>query len=162
MTRFCCCSLFINCIILFQRKDSAMKIILASHGSLADAMLKVLHMIMGDEDDVESLCLDTYENPVVLAEEAKKKIEAQGGAPIILVSDIKGGSVFNHLLPLCANPGVTLFAGMNLDLVLSLVNIQPQTEADFEEVMGEGKAGMLRFNRETLEKMNEKDDTENF
>ena len=130
-----------------------MKIILASHGSLANAMLNVLHMIMGDEDDVESLCLDTYENPVALAEEVKKKIDAQNGAPVVLVSDIKGGSVFNHLLPLCVKPGVTLFSGMNLDLVLSLVNIQPQTEADFEEVMGEGKAGILRFNKETIEEM---------
>jgi len=139
-----------------------MKIILASHGSLADAMLKVLHMIMGDEDDVESLCLDTYENPVALAEEVKKKINAASGAPLILVCDIKGGSVFNHLLPLCINPGVTLFTGMNLDLVLSLVNIQPGTEADFEEVTGEGKAGIIRYNKETLEKMSAGNDADNF
>ena len=139
-----------------------MKIILASHGSLADAMLKVLHMIMGDEDDVESICLDTFENPIALAGEVKKKIEAQGGAPVILVSDIKGGSVFNHLLPLCDNPGITLFSGMNLDLVLSLVNIQPQTESDFEEVMQEAKAGVQCFNRETLEKMKNENDADSF
>ena len=136
-----------------------MKIIIASHGSLAKAMLEVLHMIMGGEDDVEALCLDTYENPVALSEVVKKKIEAEGAGPVVLVSDIKGGSVFNHLLPLCAAPGVTLFAGMNLDLVLSLVNIQPKTEADFMEVMGEGRDGIALFNKEVLEKMqNEEDD----
>ena len=139
-----------------------MKIILASHGSLADAMLKVLHMIMGDEDDVEALCLDTFENPVALSEAVKQKVEAENGAPVILVSDIKGGSVFNHLLPLCTKSNVTLFAGMNLDLVLSLVNIQPKTEADFEEVMGEGKAGLVRFNSDSLEKMMNENDTDSF
>ncbi|MDR0998546.1 MAG: hypothetical protein LBL70_05715 [Treponema sp.] len=139
-----------------------MKIILASHGSLAEAMLGVLHMIMGDEDDVEALCLDKWENPGALAAEVKKRIEAAEGKPLVLVSDIKGGSVFNQLLPLCACPGVTLFAGMNLDLVLSLVNIQPETPEAFEEVTGEGKAGIARFDRETLERMGNENDAEGF
>lgn len=139
-----------------------MKIILASHGSFADAMLNLVHMIMGSDDDVESLCLDTYENPFALAEVVKKKIDAVNGEPIILVADIKGGSVFNNLLPLCVNPGVTLFSGMNLDLVLSLVNIKPTTEAEFEEALEEGKAGMLRFNKEILEKSASQNDADDF
>ena len=139
-----------------------MKIILASHGSLADAMLKVLHIILGDEDDVESFSLDAYENPVALSEAVKKKIDAENGAPVVLVCDIKGGSVFNYLLPFCTRPGVTLFTGMNLDLVLSLVNIQPETEADFEEVMGEGKAGMNRFNSEIVNNMVNEHDADSF
>ena len=129
-----------------------MKIILASHGFLADEMLKVLHMILGDEDDVESFCLDTYENPLALSQQVKKKIEEVKDEPVTLVCDIKGGSVFNQLLPLCTNQRVTLYSGMNLDLVLSLVNIQPETEEDFEEVTGEAKSGIVRYNREHLEK----------
>jgi mannose/fructose-specific phosphotransferase system component IIA len=139
-----------------------MKIILASHGSLAEAMLGVLRMIMGDEDDVEALCLDKWENPGALVVEVKKRIDAAEGMPVILVCDIKGGSVFNGLLPLCAHPGVTLFAGMNLDLVLSLVNIQPETPEAFEEVMGEGKAGIARFDRETLDRMGGGNDADDF
>jgi PTS system mannose-specific IIA component len=139
-----------------------MKIILTSHGSLADAMLGLVHMIMGNDDDVESFCLDTWENPVALAEEVKKKIEAASGAPIVLVCDIKGGSVFNRLLPLCVNPGVSLFTGMNPNLVLSLVNIQPRTEAEFEEVMEEAKAGIVRYNKETLENLSCGNDADDF
>ena len=139
-----------------------MKIILASHGSLADAMLKVLHMIMGDEDDVESFCLDTYENPVALSEEVKKKIEAAGDTPVIMVCDILSGSVFNHLLPFCTKPGVTLFTGMNLNLILSLVNIKPETEDDFEEVMRDAKGGIDFYNMEELEKLKAENDFDDF
>ena len=139
-----------------------MKVILASHGSLADSMLEVLHMILGDEDDVESFCLNKYENPVALSQEVKKKVEAAGNEPVVLVCDIKGGSVFNHLLPLCTAPNVSLFTGMNLDLVLSLVNIKPGTEAEFEEVEGEAKAGIVRFDSETLEKMKNENDADAF
>jgi len=135
-----------------------MKIILASHGSLADAMLKVLHMILGNEDDVESYCLDNYENPVALSEAVKKKIEAEAGKQAILVCDIRGGSIFNHLLPLCVNPGISIFTGMNLNLVLHLVNIKPKTEDEIKEVIMEAKAGVDYFDSEILEKMiNEND-----
>jgi len=139
-----------------------MKVILASHGSLANAMLEVLHMIMGDEDDVESFCLDIYENPVALSQAVREKIESEAGAPLALVCDIKGGSIFNHLLPFCVNPNVTLFAGMNLDLVLSLVNIKPKTEAEFEEVLGEARAGIEIFNSVVLEKMSNENDADSF
>jgi len=137
-----------------------LKIILASHGSLADAMLKVLHMIMGEDDDVEAFSLDTYENPVALSRVVKKKIEDEGGKPVIMVCDIKGGSVFNQLLPLCTRAGVYLFSGMNLDLVLSLVNIQPSTSAEFEESIREAKAGIVCFDMETLEKMKNTNDAD--
>ena len=139
-----------------------MKVILASHGSLADEMLKVLHMILGDEDDVESFCLDKYENPLALSQEVKKKIDEAKDEPVTLVCDIKGGSVFNQLLPLCTYQRVTLYSGMNLDLVLSLVNIQPETEEDFEEVTGEAKSGIVRFNREVLEKAAGGNDADGF
>ena len=138
-----------------------MKIILASHGSLADAMLKVLHMIMGDEDDVEAFCLDTYENPFALSDAVKKKIDA-AGAPVILVCDIMSGSIFNQLLPLCAGPGVTLFTGMNLNLILSLVNIKPNTEDELEEVLKDAKTGIDVFNAQILENLKNENDADSF
>ena len=135
-----------------------MKIILASHGSLADAMLKVLRMIMGDDDDVESFSLDTYENPVALSQAVEKRIESLSS--VVLVCDIKGGSIFNHLLPFCARRGVTLFSGMNLDLVLSLVN--SGGGADLENAALDAKAGILRFDAELLEKMKNENDADSF
>ena len=116
----------------------------------------------GEDDDVESLCLDTYENPVALLEAASKKIENFGNEPVAFVCDIKGGSVFNHLLSLCQKPNVTLFSGMNLDLVLSLINIKPKTKEETEEVLGEAKAGILIFNSEILEKMKNENDKDSF
>ena len=139
-----------------------MKIILASHGSLADAMLEVLHAIMGDEDDVEAFSLNTYEDPVKLSEAVKQKIDAESGKPVILVSDIKGGSTFNHLLPFCVRPEVTLFAGMNLNLVLNLVNIQSAAEEDLLEVIDEAKAAIEYFNSEILQKMSSENDADAF
>jgi mannose/fructose-specific phosphotransferase system component IIA len=130
-----------------------MKIILASHGSLADSILKVVHMIFGDEDDTEAFCLDVYETPSAIAAIVKERIDAAAGAPVILATDIKGGSVFNALLPLCENPAVTLFAGMNLDLVLDLVNVMPETPEALDESMQIAKDAIVWFNKDTLADM---------
>jgi mannose/fructose-specific phosphotransferase system component IIA len=127
-----------------------MKIILASHGVLAESLLEVVHMILGDEDDVEAFCLNTYETPSEIAARVKEKVDACGGAPVILVADIKGGSVFNNLLPLCENPGLTLIAGMNLDLVLALVNMAPKTPEELEEVMQLAKDAIVKFDKDIL------------
>jgi mannose/fructose-specific phosphotransferase system component IIA len=131
-----------------------MKIILASHGSLAESMLKVVCSILGDEYDMESFCLDTYETPSAITAAVKDRIDAAAGTPVVLVSDIKGGSVFNNLLPLCENPAVTLFAGMNLDLVLDLVNMAPETPDALDEVIRTARDAIERFDRDILAGMN--------
>jgi mannose/fructose-specific phosphotransferase system component IIA len=127
-----------------------MKIILASHGSLADSILKIVHSILGDEDDVEAFCLDVYETPSAIAAIVKERIDAAAGVPVVLAADIKGGSVFNALLPLCENPGVTLFAGMNLDLVLDLVNTVTETPEALNGSMQIAKDAIVLFNKDIL------------
>jgi mannose/fructose-specific phosphotransferase system component IIA len=113
-------------------------------------MLDVVRMILGNEDDIEAFCLDTYETPSRIASLVRGRIEGAAGAPVVLVTDIKGGSVFNDLLPLCEITGVTLFAGMNLDLVLDLVNTQPETRETLDEAVQIAKDAIVRFDRDIL------------
>jgi PTS system mannose-specific IIA component len=120
------------------------KIILASHGSFAPSLLRVVRMILGNEDDIEAFCLDVCETPARIAELARERFDAAAGTPVVMLTDIRGGSVFNSLLPLCVLPGVTLFAGMNLDMALDLVS-REGTAADFDEVLQTAKDGIVRF-----------------
>jgi mannose/fructose-specific phosphotransferase system component IIA len=127
-----------------------MKIILASHGSLAESMLEAARTILGNEDDIEAFCLDTYETPSRIASLVRGRIEGAAGAPLVLVTDIIGGSVFNDLLPLCEIAGVTLFSGMNLAMVLDLANAQPETRETLDETVQIAKDAIVRFDRDIL------------
>jgi mannose/fructose-specific phosphotransferase system component IIA len=142
------------------KRGGAVKIILASHGSLAPSMLEVVRMILGSEDDIEAFCLDTCETPSRIASLVRGRIEAAAGAPVVLVSDIKGGSVFNSLLPLCETPGVTLFAGMNLDMVLDLVNTDPETPEALDGVMQTAKDAVVRFDKDILADLSRQNNSE--
>jgi mannose/fructose-specific phosphotransferase system component IIA len=113
-------------------------------------MLEVVRMILGDEGDIEAFCLDTYETPSRIASLVRGRIEGAAGAPVALVADIIGGSVFNDLLPLCEIAGVTLFSGMNLAMVLDLVNTQPETREALGETEQIAKDAIVRFDRDIL------------
>jgi len=97
-----------------------MKIILASHGSLAEGLLSAARTIIGEDSDIEAFGLDMYENTSAITGEVQKRIDAGDGEHTVILCDIKGGSVFNELLPLCAQKSVSLICGMNLNLVLEL------------------------------------------
>lgn len=43
------------------------KIILASHGSMAEGVLSAAKMIMGDCEEIQALGLDRYESPAEIA-----------------------------------------------------------------------------------------------
>jgi mannose/fructose-specific phosphotransferase system component IIA len=130
--------------------NNGVKIILASHGSLAESVLEVVRMILGDEDGIEAFCLGAYETPSRIASLVRGRIEGAAGAPVALVTDIIGGSVFNELLPLCEIAGVTLFSGMNLTMVLDLVNTRPETREAFGETEQIAKDAIVRFDRDIL------------
>jgi PTS system mannose-specific IIA component/fructoselysine and glucoselysine-specific PTS system IIA component len=95
------------------------KIILASHGALADGMAGAVQMIVGADPRLRVYSLDRYETPSRILQEVKKELTP--GQAAVIVCDIKGGSVHNHLLELCVLPGVYLMTGMNLSMVLNLV-----------------------------------------
>lgn len=48
------------------------KLILASHGSLAEGMKSALKMILGESIQMDAFGLDTWEQPQAILEEIKK------------------------------------------------------------------------------------------
>lgn len=119
-----------------------MQIILASHGSLAEGLHSAVRLIAGDADNIIALGLDAYETPEALAAVAEKRIENAMGEHTVVLCDIKGGSVYNQLLPLCGQPNVSLITGMNLNLALELAMAQPglsprQAQAEAIEIAKE-------------------------
>ena len=96
------------------------KLILASHGSLAEGMASAVRMILGDAAELSCFSLDHYVSPQEIGEAVRGLVEAEPETRFLLLSDIKGGSVHNQLFPLCKRPNVQLVSGMNLSLTLEL------------------------------------------
>ena len=99
------------------------KIILASHGNFSVELKRSLEMIMGEQPDIQTITLSEEEGDV----DFRKKIDT-------ITSELNGYTVFTDLLggtpcnvfakQLVESKNFTLYAGMNLPMVIQWVNNQ--------------------------------------
>lgn len=115
-----------------------LRIVLASHGALADGMYDSLEMIVGEIRNVYVLML-LRDDKTGMAAKARSLFNSfQAHDEIIVVTDMLGSSVNNDMLTLLPEyPQMHLICGMNLPLVLSLVSsdLQLLSEDDIEELI---------------------------
>ena len=125
------------------------KMILASHGSLAEGMKSAAVMILGESCEVKAMGLDTYEMPENILTEVRKDIDTYPEAEFLVLCDIKGGSVHNALLELCDSENVYVITGMNLSMVLELYLIPDESDIakEVKNVLEVSKEGMQCFSR---------------
>lgn len=132
-----------------------MKLLFASHGGMAEGLLGALRLIAGDDFEAEAFGLYPGETPDDLAEKCRQRIEAAGAEHVAILCDIKGGSVYNKLLPLCERPNVSLMSGMNLNLALVMAMSLPDDDprAVQEEAMQAAKEFIQYFDSGVLEEL---------
>ena len=125
------------------------RVIFASHGGLSKGMKDSASMIVGDlAKDVETYSLLPGQNPedyyLELLKEAKESEEQ-----ILILCDIKGGSVHTALSKLAVLDNVMVFSGMNMGLVLDVVmrSMNGNLElADANDLIEAAKDGMTVMN----------------
>lgn len=134
------------------------KIILASHGSLAEGMHSAAKMILGSCDNVTSYGLDTYGNPIDIYNIVEHIIKASLDDEFIILCDINGGSVHNQLLHLCMYPNVHMVTGMTLSIVLecALANEEQGIEELLNKTVDNARKNILIFDYNRVkEELNE-------
>lgn len=94
------------------------KIVLASHGSMAEGVLSAAQMIMGDCPDIQALDLAHLETPADIACCLRRQILAELETDFLIFCDILGGSVHHQLSELCEYPNVYVVSGMTLSMIL--------------------------------------------
>ena len=100
-----------------------MKILIASHGTLAKGMKCSLELIMGKQEEVKTFCayLDGETSIEARVKEFMENIKE--GEEWVIVTDLLGGSVNNEFMKYIHRPDVHLLTGMNLALLLVLTEL---------------------------------------
>ena len=97
------------------------KILLASHGPLANGMKKTAEFLMGQNENVETLCAYVDEQSKDLPAMVEKWMnERHPEDQWVVITDIFGGSVNNEFMQRLQNRRFWLVSGMNLPLVIQL------------------------------------------
>ena len=123
------------------------RLILASHGRLAEGMDDTARMIVGDQTELIPLSLVSGMQPELLKTKVEGMIKSWPGELTVILTDLWGGSVNTALLPLCADANVHLIAGMNLNLVLQLCLSDVETGVmAIESILNEAQKSMVYGN----------------
>ena len=121
------------------------RIVLASHGRLAEGMLDSLGMIAGCQEGVQALCAYTDDVPDLKAALGELVGGLAEGDELVIVTDVLGGSVNNEASQFRDVPGVYVVTGMNLGLVLSLaLGDAPTTAQLIEECLVTARSQLMR------------------
>ena len=124
------------------------RLILASHGQLAQGMKHTVEMIVGENEGITCLMLEPGHHPDELKQMAEQRIQEFPDDEFIIICDLFGGSVANALMHLCPIPKVHVLTGMNPALVISLctANEEEVTTDVIHNALQEAKKYMLYTN----------------
>lgn len=99
--------------------------IIVSHGKLAEELLNVLTIILGEAPNIEAISIGWYDD----VEESKKKInqslkrvDQKNG--VIIFTDMFGGTPSNLSFSFLRDNEVEIITGVNLPMLIKFVSLQ--------------------------------------
>ena len=117
-------------------------LVFASHGKLAEGLVDSATMILGRiSDPYRIYSLQPGNSTEDFARQMEENIRKQPTTEYVILTDLYGASVFQALYSLVKYSNVTLFTGMNLNLVLA-VCLQSADSLEVCRLVEESRAGI--------------------
>lgn len=116
------------------------KIILASHGNLAEALMATAQMIIGPNSDMIALGLQADVAPEEYREALNEVLSQYPNSEFLVLIDILGGTPFNSIISQLQNDNLQVVTGVNLGMLLEVLlnheNHELNELAEFAKRMG--------------------------
>ncbi|OUO58857.1 hypothetical protein [Olsenella sp. An270] len=122
------------------------RIVLASHGRLADGMKDTLSFILGDLPNVSTICAYVDQDVSLRSQIDQTFAEFSPEDAVVVVTDIFGGSVNNEFMALLGEKDFILVAGMNMPTLVELVSEDEPTVEGVQSVVERGRRSILVCN----------------
>ena len=118
-----------------------MKLVVISHGSLADHCLDLALSMTQSEISAIALSFDPDETAESFSAKLKDLITSFADEEVLILTDLFGGTPSNLSIPLLKEGRVELLTGLNLSILLYVLS-QPENK-DFKDLcQGARKAGV--------------------
>ncbi|MFT9003737.1 MAG: PTS sugar transporter subunit IIA [Liquorilactobacillus hordei] len=135
-----------------------MKLILASHGPLAEALLASAELIIGKVEDVAVFSLTKEMGLKDLENELDEELLKTDDANVILALDLLGGTPSNVAVALLAKyPGLEVITGINLPMVIEYGNQKILGKPNVAQLIAMGTAGITNVKEKLAENQEDED-----
>lgn len=122
-----------------------MKILLVSHGDLAQGLCNTAQKFFG-ASNIYYANVDLETGTTGLIEKVNKYLEEWKNEQVVVCSDLKGGSANQTVAQMLANHEFFLVSGMNLALILQLIMCQEVDEDSLKNMIEEAKNDLVLVN----------------
>lgn len=133
-----------------------MKVLLVSHGSIAQGFCDTAKKFFGAED-IYYANVDLETGTKGLIEKVNAFLDEWKNEPVVVCSDLKGGSANQTMMQYIDRPNVYLISGVNLSLILQLVLVPEITNDSLVEMIEAAKNDLVLVN-ESISNVFDEDD----
>lgn len=127
-----------------------MKVLLISHGGMAEGMKETVQMVFGTLPNLEAMGLKDGEGVNQFEQRLSDFLDSIRDEYLIVLSDIKGGSPYTTCANLLMKKGrferTQLISGMNLPLLLGIcMNQQEPTQEEWRNIIHNSRESIAFF-----------------
>lgn len=96
-------------------------IVLVTHGHLAETFVEAMEHVVGKQQAVATICIGPNDDMEARRQEiADALVEVDGGAGVVILTDLFGGTPSNLAISLMREGEVEVIAGTNLPMLIRL------------------------------------------
>jgi PTS system mannose-specific IIA component len=115
-------------------------IVVVTHGQLAVELVQAARTIVGDIPRIAAVSIGWSDDVPAAREAIGKAVSAVGGAPVLILTDMFGGTPTNVSLPFLTQ-GVEIVTGVNLPMLIKLTGSREGELANVaREIRDQGRA----------------------
>ncbi|MEE8333788.1 MAG: PTS sugar transporter subunit IIA [Alphaproteobacteria bacterium] len=119
-------------------------IVLVTHGRLADELVNALRHVVGEEDDIATVCIHSDDD----MEQRRRDIidtiaSVNSGAGVVLLTDMFGGTPSNLAISVMNETEVEVIAGVNLPMLIQLA--QTRRTSDLAKAVSEAQEAGRKY-----------------
>jgi PTS system mannose-specific IIA component len=110
-------------------------VVLFAHGRLGNELAKAAEMILGPQDGLVPVGVETHEGEAVIKSRLDKAVdEADGGAGVLLLTDMFGGTPMNFGCGYLDSSEVEVVTGVNLAMVIKALTARKQESVPLRDL----------------------------
>lgn len=138
-------------------------VIIAAHGKLSGELLNSAEMILGKQDNVDTLTFIPGENTEDLKAKYNKSLEKfKDSSEVLIVVDLFGGSPYNAAFEIAmTHKNVEVLTGASMPMMLEIFSARLDPDVTVESIkksINENKNGYIHSFKESLKNVEEEDE----
>jgi mannose PTS system EIIA component len=126
-------------------------IVVVTHGQLAEELVNAARTIVGDIPGIAAVSIGWADDMTVAHDAIQRALEAVGGGPSLVLTDMFGGTPTNVALPFLS-AGVEIVTGVNLPMIIKLTTLREGDLVEVARVIRDQGKGAIYVASEVLAK----------